>query len=129
MTASAPAAALPAQPGARWLASLRRADLAGLVITLVTLIAAVFWAFPLYWALVTTFKPEFDVVKPGVALWPHHFTLENYGHVLMETKIGLWYINSLITSIAVAVIVVAMAASAGYAISHSTFPSGASSGG
>ena len=81
-----------------------------------------FWAFPLYWGLVTTFKPEYEVVRPGVALWPEHFTLENYGHVLLETKIGLWYVNSLITSGAVTVIVVVMAAGAGYAISQLNFP-------
>ena len=81
-----------------------------------------FWAFPLYWGLITTFKPEYRVVRPGFALWPRHFTFENYGHVLLETKIGLWYVNSLITSGAVTIIVVMMAASAGYAISQLDFP-------
>ena len=122
MTASVSTADLSAQTGARRLASLRRVDLAGLVITVATLLGAIFWAFPLYWGLVTTFKPEYEVVRPGVALWPAHFTLENYGHVLLETKIGLWYINSLITSGAATVIVVMMAASAGYAISQLDFP-------
>lgn len=122
MTASVSPTDLPAQLGARRRPALRRIDLAGLVITLATLLGAVFWAFPLYWGLVTTFKPEYEVVRPGVALWPHHFTLENYGHVLLETKIGLWYINSLITSGAVTVIVVMMAAGAGYAISQLRFP-------
>ena len=109
-------------PGARRLARLRRLDLIGLAITLATLLLAVFWAFPLYWGLITTFKPEYEVVQPGFQLWPKHFTFENYGHVLLETKIGLWYVNSLITSVAVAVIVVLMAAGAGYAISQLEFP-------
>ena len=39
----------------------------------------------------TTFKPEYEVVRPGVQLWPEHFTFENYVHVLLQTKIGLWY--------------------------------------
>ena len=54
----------------------------------------------------TTFKPEYEVVRPGVELWPEHFTFDNYLHVLFETKIGYWYLNSLITSGAVTVIVV-----------------------
>ncbi|HEY3624058.1 MAG TPA: carbohydrate ABC transporter permease [Roseiarcus sp.] len=87
-----------------------------------TLCLAILWAFPLYWGLVTTFKPEYEVVRPGVQLWPEHFTLEAYIHVLTRTKIGLWYINSLITSVAVTVIVVMMAAGAGYAISQLSFP-------
>ena len=48
------------------LARLRHFDVAGLVITFGTLIGAVIWAFPLYWGLVTTFKPENEIVRPGV---------------------------------------------------------------
>jgi len=108
--------------GARRLSRLRHLDLAGLVITLITCVVAVVWAFPLYWGMVTTFKPEYEVVRPGVQLWPEHFTFENYLHVLLQTKIGLWYLNSLITSSAVAVIVVGISAGAGYAISQLNFP-------
>jgi multiple sugar transport system permease protein len=104
------------------LARLRRFDLAGLIITLATVILAVLWAFPLYWGLVTTFKPEHEVVREGVNLWPEHFTLENYLHVVLQTKLGLWYLNSLMTSAVVTVIVVIMAAGAGYAISQLNFP-------
>jgi multiple sugar transport system permease protein len=106
----------------RRLSRLRQWDLIGLLITLATVVVAVLWAFPLYWALVTTFKPEYEVVRPGIQLWPEHFTFENYAHVLLQTKIGIWYLNSLITSAAVTVIVVMMAASAGYAISQLEFP-------
>jgi multiple sugar transport system permease protein len=123
MTASVETGAdLVAPLASRRLARLRHLDLVGLVITLVTVVAAVLWAFPLYWGLVTTFKPEYEVVRPGVELWPQHFTLENYAHVLLQTKIGLWYVNSLITSGAVTIIVVMMAAGAGYAISQLEFP-------
>jgi multiple sugar transport system permease protein len=103
-------------------ARMRRLNVLGLVATLATLLGAVFWAFPLYWGLVTTFKPEDEIVRPGVELWPEHFTFANYVHVLLQTKIGLWYINSLVTSAAVTLIVIAMAVGAGYAISQLEFP-------
>ena len=123
MTASVESGAdLVAPLAVRRLARLRHLDLVGLVITLVTLVAAVFWAFPLYWGLVTTFKHEYEIVQPGFQIWPKHFTVENYVHVLLQTKIGLWYLNSLITSIAVMLIVVATSACAGYAISQLDFP-------
>jgi multiple sugar transport system permease protein len=111
-----------AAASSRRLRRVRNIDLAGLAITIATVIGAVLWAFPLYWALVTTFKPEHEVVQAGVRLWPEHVTLENYLHVLLETKIGFWYINSLVTSGAVTLIVVIMAAGAGYAISQLNFP-------
>ncbi|MBV8797142.1 MAG: carbohydrate ABC transporter permease [Hyphomicrobiales bacterium] len=122
MTASVESADLAAPVAARRLARLRHLDLVGLVITLATLAGAVLWAFPLYWGLVTTFKHEYEIVRPGFQIWPEHFTVENYVHVLLQTKIGLWYLNSLITSVAVMVVVVATSACAGYAISQLDFP-------
>jgi multiple sugar transport system permease protein len=97
-------------------------DVAGFLVSLITLAGALFWIFPIYWALVTSFKPEADVVQPGIRLWPEHFTFENYSFVLFNTKIGLWYVNSLVTSGAVTVIVVLMSAMTGYAISQLDFP-------
>ena len=122
MSASVETVDLISPPTSRRLARMRHLDAVGLVITLATFVGAVMWAFPLYWGLVTTFKPEYEIVRPGVQLWPEHFTLENYVHVLLQTKIGLWYVNSLITSGAVTIIVVMMAAGAGYAISQLDFP-------
>jgi len=117
MTAAANDAA-----SARRLRIAKALDLGGLIATIVTLVGAILWAFPLYWAVVTTFKPESDVVKDGVTLWPERFTLEAYTHVLFNTNIGTWYVNSLITSVAVTFLVVIIAAGAGYAISQLHFP-------
>jgi multiple sugar transport system permease protein len=122
MSASVQRLEVTAQPAAARLAKLNRLDAVGLLITLLTLVGAVIWAFPLYWGLITTFKHEYEIVRPGFQPWPEHFTFENYVHVLLQTKIGYWYINSLITSVAVTVLVVMMAASAGYAISQLHFP-------
>ena len=121
MTAAA-REALAAPEEANRLARLKRIDLIGLLATVATVLAAIFWAFPLYWGLITTFKPEHDIVQPGVQLWPQHFTIQNYIHVLATTKIGVWYLNSLVTSAGVTVIVLGMAAAAGYAISQLDFP-------
>jgi multiple sugar transport system permease protein len=122
MSAAAQELGSPAPARGQRLARLRRWDLAGLLITLATLALAIVWAFPLYWGLVTTFKPEYEIVRPGVELWPEHFTFDNYLQALLHSKIGIWYLNSLITSGAVAIIVVIMAAGAGYAISQLQFP-------
>ncbi|WP_416347087.1 carbohydrate ABC transporter permease [Devosia sp.] len=101
---------------------MKTLDIAGLIATIVTLIGAIIWAFPLYWTLVTTFKVENDVVQPGIDLWPRRFTLDAYTHVLFNTKIGAWYINSLVTSLGTTVLVIIMSAAAGYAISQLDFP-------
>lgn len=101
---------------------IKRLDRIGLVITVLTVLAAVFWAFPIYWTLVTSLKPEQDVVRPGIELWPERLTFEAYTFTLFNTKIGQWYLNSLVTSLAVTVLVIGMSAAAGYAISQLDFP-------
>jgi multiple sugar transport system permease protein len=94
----------------------------GRAVTLVTLGAALAWVFPLYWAIITTLKPEYEVVEPGVRLLPRTFTLDSYVYVLTHTIIGTWYLNSFVTAGAVTVLVVAMSAGCGYAISQLDFP-------
>ena len=111
-----------AAAGGRENRMIRYLDIGGLVLTLLTVIAAVVWAFPLYWAVITTFKPEFEVVRPYVELWPENFTFEAYTHIVTNTKIVTWYINSIITASAITVGVVAMGAACGYALSQLRFP-------
>jgi multiple sugar transport system permease protein len=101
---------------------IRYLDIGGLILTLLTVIAAVIWAFPLYWAVITTFKPEHEVVRPYIELWPDTFTAEAYFHIIANTKIVRWYINSIIVSGVITVAVVGMGAACGYALSQLRFP-------
>jgi multiple sugar transport system permease protein len=101
---------------------IRGLDLGALILTIVTLAFAIIWAFPLYWAVVTTFKPEFEVVRPYIELWPDTFTIEAYVHIITNTRLGTWYVNSIITAGAITVLVVFMGACCGYAISQLRFP-------
>ena len=87
-----------------------------------TVLGAVFWAFPLYWTVITSLKMEQDIVRPGIDLIPERWTIEAYTHVLFNTQIGTWYLNSLVTALSVTVLVITMSAAAGYAISQLNFP-------
>lgn len=97
-------------------------DWGGLALTLITVVCALIWAFPLYWAAITTFKPETEVVRPFIELWPETFTLEAYSHVLHNTNIGLWYLNSLVIAVSVTFLVIVSGMACGYAISQLNFP-------
>ena len=108
-------------PDKRW-QRMQAFDRAGFVISGLTIIGAIFWAFPLCWAMVTSFKPEQDVVQPGVELWPKHFTWDAYSFVFANTKIARWYLNLFVTSGAVMLLVIVMSAAAAYAISQLRFP-------
>lgn len=97
-------------------------DVGGLILTLVTVICAVIWAFPLYWAIVTTLKPEDEVIRPYIELWPDTLTFAGYIYVLTHTGLGAWYLNSIITASAITALTVFMGATCGYAISQLRFP-------
>ena len=107
--------------GAR-LTRLRRLNIAGAVISILTVLGAIIWAFPLYWGIMTSLKPEQDIVQAGIDLWPDRFTFAAYVHVLFNTQIGTWYLNSLVTAAATTMLVIAMSCAAGYAISQLHFP-------
>lgn len=103
-------------------ARLRRINTAGAIITILTVLGAIFWAFPLYWGVMTSLKPEQDIVRPGLNMWPEVWTIDAYVHVLFNTMIGTWYLNSLITAGVTTVLVIVMSGAAGYAISQLNFP-------
>jgi multiple sugar transport system permease protein len=99
-----------------------RLDIGDVVLTTFTIAFALLWAFPLYWALVTSFKPEDEVVRPYIELWPDTFTTQAYVYIWSQTELARWYLNSFITAAAITVLVIGMGAACGYAISQLRFP-------
>ncbi len=103
-------------------ANVQRWNLAGGLVTLLTLFIAVIWAFPLYWGVITSLKPEDEVIRPVLEFWPEHLTFEHYITALTQTQIGIWYLNSLIVAGSVTLITVSTSMLCGYAISQLKFP-------
>lgn len=104
------------------LQSVKRLNLIGAAITILTLIAAIIWAFPLYWGMVSSIKPEDEVVRPYIELWPETPTFGHYIHALTQTEIGYWYLNSIATAVGVTILTVSSSLLCGYAISQLRFP-------
>ncbi len=100
----------------------RYKDVGSVALTILTVICAAVWFFPLYWAIVTSLKPEDEVVRPGITLIPEHWTLHGYIYDIVNSNILRWYLNSTITSIAITCLVILMAVCCGYALSQLKFP-------
>ena len=91
------------------------------VLTLVTLIAAAAWIFPLYWAFLTSIRSDQRVIaKPGVI--PDEFNLSSYVDALFNTKLPRWYLNSIGTSLIITFVVIVTGMMCAYAISQMRFP-------
>ncbi|GAB5429531.1 MAG: ABC transporter permease subunit [Devosia indica] len=111
----------PAEDAAR-LKGDRLIDFGGLALTIVTLGFALMAIFPVYWAVVTSFKSETEVIASGIALWPSRINTEAYEHIWTNTNIGIWYINSFVTSALITAGVIVSSAGCAYALSQLDFP-------
>lgn len=104
------------------LTTIKRLNLAGLILTLATVVFAILWAFPLYWSVISSLKPEDEVVRPYIELWPETLTFTHYIFALTNTEIGTWYVNSIVTALAITLFTVVSSMLCGYAISQLNFP-------
>ncbi len=92
------------------------------LITYVLLIftGAVF-LFPLLWSLVSSVKPENDIVSYPPNWIPVNFTLENYAKVLEKYPYLSWGLNSVIMTVSSTLLVLVIASLAAYAFGRLRF--------
>lgn len=102
--------------------NLQRANFWGGVITVLTVLLALLWAFPLYWGVISSLKPEDEVVRPYIELWPENLTFSHYYTAIYDTQIVTWYINSIAVAVGVTLITIVTSMLAGYALSQLQFP-------
>lgn len=100
----------------------RGIDVGGLILSAITIACAIAAAFPIYWAVITSFKSETEVIAQGLSLWPRRINTEAYEHIWRNTNIGYWYINSFVTSGLITVLVIVSSAGCAYALSQLDFP-------
>jgi multiple sugar transport system permease protein len=103
-------------------ATLQRWNLWAGLITALTAIFAVIWAFPLYWGVISSLKPEDEVVRPMIELWPDTLTFQHYYFALTSTQIGNWYLNSVVVAAGVTFLTISSSFLCGYALSQLRFP-------
>ena len=108
----------PAAPQAR---RRKAIDIGGALLTALTLICACVWFFPIYWALVTSFRTDDEAIK-SFSLLPEHPTASSYLYILAHSRLPTFYLNSTVVSLAVTGLTLAMSICAGYAISQLRFP-------
>ncbi|MGO4422830.1 ABC transporter permease subunit [Streptomyces sp. MCAF7] len=99
----------------------RRSPLASVGLHATLIVASAVAVFPPLWLLVTSFKPKSEAFSTDVVKSP---TLDNYHHVLADTKFLTWFGNSLFVVLITTLLGVFVAATTGYAVSRFRFPFG-----
>ena len=97
-------------------------DMIGLVLTVITILVALGSFFPIYWAVITSIKPDGEVISGSNSLIPNRVVFDSYIHIWNNTNIGIWYINSMVTSLIITALVITSSAGCAYALSQLDFP-------
>ena len=85
-----------------------------------------FTLFPIYWLVNSSLKPEAELFSFPPGYWPAEATLENYWQALTETRLGLLYLNSMITAGLTCAGLLVLIIFGGYAMARFRFPGRAS---
>ncbi|MEU4444944.1 carbohydrate ABC transporter permease [Actinosynnema sp. NPDC050801] len=117
------AASLKAVPQARVRSRSRRSPLAGAGLHGALVVASLVAVFPVFWVLVTSFKPDAKAVETTPKL-VNDSSLDNYGRILAGEKGDFlaWFGNSVLIALMTTVLAVFLSATAGYAASRFRFP-------
>jgi multiple sugar transport system permease protein len=82
---------------------------------------AIFSLFPLYWMVVTAFKPSVAIMVTPPEFIPRQVTLNNFA-VMLESGIWRWTLNSFFVSSVVTFFQLFFSSMAGYAFAKKRFP-------
>jgi ABC-type glycerol-3-phosphate transport system permease component len=92
-----------------------------LVILLVFLVLAVVFLVPIYWMVVSSFRPQGDLFTDITNLSPTGLTLDNYVSLFEQQPYAQWFLNSVTQSLGFATLTVTVCTMAGYALAKYRF--------
>ncbi len=117
------AASLKAVQPVRGLKRSQRSPLASVGLHAALVVASLIAVFPVFWVLVTSFKPDAKAVETTPKL-VNDSSLDNYGRILAGEKGDFlaWFGNSVLIALMTTVLAVFLSATTGYAASRFRFP-------
>ena len=93
-----------------------------IIIYAIVLLFVVISIYPVLRVLTISLRPGDNLLNESLRIIPKDATLDNYKKIFTETEFLLWARNSLLITIAVTVIGVMLASTAGYAFARYKFP-------
>lgn len=89
------------------------------VTTLLVILA--FILFPIYWCIVTSFKPSAEITSKSITYWPATFTFENYINAWTRSGFAMYFQNSLFIAVFGIIFIVTLSILTGYALARFKF--------
>ncbi len=96
-------------------AKLNLADIGAYAVVIAMLLFAV---FPLYWMVITAFKPLEEFMSYPPTFWPSHWTLDNFTEALVRQKGAETIVDSLVIAVGTFLLSMAVGVPAAYSIAR-----------
>lgn len=81
----------------------------------------IIWIYPFVWMLTASFKTNNEYITSGLSLLPQKFQFANYKRAWETAHFSVYFWNTLIVTVAVVLIVIAVCSLTGYAIGRYRF--------
>jgi len=81
-----------------------------------------FTLLPIYWILITGFRPDSEVLTPVLSMIPKTWTLANYENLITQVDIGRFLTNSVVVAFVSTILSVGLALPAAYALERLPYP-------
>jgi multiple sugar transport system permease protein len=98
-----------------------RFSIAGIACTILTIIMAVAWLFPVYWIAATAFKSETETIAAPPTPFPSPPTFDAFVYVIYNSPIFRWYVNTIIVSLAITFMAILVSLMCAYGLSRLEF--------
>lgn len=81
----------------------------------------IYTVFPFYWALISSLKPEAELIRTPATFFPQNITFDNFLAVLRNEKFLRGLLNSTVVSVSVVLLALTIGAFAAYALGRLKF--------
>ena len=110
-----------AQPAPRYQDSTRT-RVKKLLLNLLALLIAALFLFPLYWALISSFKTDVEIFDKNVAFWPRNFTITPWVNQLQDNDFLYSLRNSFVIALLNMALSTVLGGAAAYGLARFHFP-------
>ena len=90
----------------------------GVVLGIITLFFLLVVGFPLFWMLMSSFKPATELFKIPPTIIPHNFSLEWYREAFTNTTVVRYFLNSFLVATGTSIIVIIIATFGAYSLTR-----------
>ena len=76
------------------------------------------WVAPILFTILQSFRPYDDVIQKGVMSWPNHLTFINYYHAFVQSRMWLFFFNSVEVAVPAVVLTLFLASMIAFVLSR-----------